>query len=175
MQANILVSAEVSIICVSLGKMLRGLDPKGEACICDFGMSKVIEEVTEKSASATLTASGSARWLAPELIQGAVTSPTKEADTYSFAMAMLELITGKQPFSNRKRDASVIHDIVILKKTPPRPADPEVKPWLPEHLWTLMEECWKAAQYRPSMAQVAASIEEIDRMTQPAPDAMDLS
>ncbi|CAA7267978.1 unnamed protein product [Cyclocybe aegerita] len=97
---------------------------KGEARICDFGMSKVIEEVTEKSASAALTEGGSARWLAPELIEGK--SPSKAADTYSFAMALLELLTGKYPFADCKRDATVIRKIVVLKQMPARPKDREV-------------------------------------------------
>jgi serine/threonine protein kinase len=127
-------------------------------------MSKVIEEVTEKSASATLTASGSARWLAPELIEGVISSPTKEADTYSYAMAILELVTGKYPYANRKRDASVIHDIVVLKKTPPRPTEPEVLTWLTEELWLLMGECWRTpAASRPTMAQVSVYMEELER------------
>ncbi|KAG6811485.1 hypothetical protein H0H92_007177 [Tricholoma furcatifolium] len=163
--ANILVTAE------------------GEACICDFGMSKIIEDVTEKSASATLTASGSARWLAPELIEGSVTTPTKEADIYSYAMAMLELITGKHPFANRRRDASVIHDIVVLKKTPIRPTEPDVIPWLSDNLWTLMNDCWKPAALRPSMEQVASRVVEIEQgvdkgaQLEPIPesDAMDTS
>ncbi|TFK42824.1 TKL/TKL-ccin protein kinase [Crucibulum laeve] len=134
----------------------------GEACICDFGMSKLIEEVTEKSASATLTASGSARWLAPELIEGAVSSPTKAADTYSFAMAILELTTGKHPFAERKRDASVIHDIVVLKKTPYRPKDKDACVWLTDDLWRLMQSCWHAdALTRPSMELVSGRIQEI--------------
>ncbi|KAF8078197.1 TKL/TKL-ccin protein kinase [Lyophyllum atratum] len=147
---------------------------KGEACICDFGMSKVIEEVTERSASATLTASGSARWLAPELIEGVVTSPTKEADTYSYAMAILELLTGKHPFSNRRRDASVIHDIVVLKQIPQRPTEAEVVPWLSDSLWALMTECWKVpASSRPSMHQVSACIQDIEEHADA--NAMDVS
>jgi serine/threonine protein kinase len=134
-------------------------------------MSKVIEEVTERSASATLTASGSARWLAPELIEGAITSPTKEADTYSYAMAILELFTGKHPFSHRRRDASVIHDIVVLKKTPPRPNDSEVGVEINDGLWKLMQECWYAhAESRPSMAQVAACIQDIEDDQTPEED-----
>lgn len=129
-------------------------------------MSKVIEDVTEKSASATLTASGSARWLAPELIEGSVTSPTKEADTYSYAMAVLELITGKHPFANRRRDASVIHDIVVLKKFPMRPTESDVLPWLTDNLWLLMTDCWKVpAALRPSMGHVSARIADIDAGT----------
>lgn len=132
-----------------------------DACICDFGMSKVIEEVTEKTASATLTASGSARWLAPELIDGTVSSPTMAADTYSYAMAILELLTGKHPFSNRKRDASVIHDIVVLRKTPPRPTEPDVLHWLTDELWALMQECWQESKSRPAMLWVLTHIQTI--------------
>lgn len=134
-----------------------------EARICDFGMSTVIEEVTEKSASATLTAAGSARWLAPELIEGSITSPTFPADTYSFAMAILELLTGKHPFANLKRDASVIHNIVVLKLMPTRPEVPEVKRWLSDDLWELMLKCWSPkAHNRPVMGVVAAGMKGIE-------------
>lgn len=127
-------------------------------------MSKVIEEITEKAASATLTTSGSARWLAPELIEG-ISAPTPKADTYAFSMASLELLTGKQPWSHRKRDASVIHDIVVLKKTPPRPEENSVELWLSDDLWSLMQECWRGdADRRPSMAEVAVRLQTIDRM-----------
>ncbi|KAF8163093.1 TKL/TKL-ccin protein kinase [Crassisporium funariophilum] len=141
---------------------------KGVACICDFGMSKLIEEVTEKSASATLTTGGSARWLAPELIEGKVASPTMEADVYSYAMAILELLTGKHPFADYKRDAQVIHGIVVLKKTPSRP-NGAVCPWLSDELWSLMQKCWlKDAHSRPSMAVATALVMEIELTTQRA-------
>jgi hypothetical protein len=131
----------------------------GNARICDFGMSTVIEEITEKAASATLTAAGSARWLAPELIEGTITSPTFPADTYSFAMAILELLTGKHPYAHRKRDASVIHDIVVLKKMPPRPLIQH----LTDDLWVLMQECWSPnADSRPLMGVVASRMMKIE-------------
>lgn len=122
-------------------------------------MSKVIEEVTGKSASETLTSAGSVRWLAPELIEGVVSSPTMAADAYSYAMAILELLTGKHPFSERKRDASVIHDIVVLKKTPDRPKEEEACIWLTDDLWRLMQACWhKDALSRPLMKDVSSSL-----------------
>jgi len=122
-------------------------------------MSTVIEEITEKAASATLTAAGSARWLAPELIEGTITSPTFPADTYSFAMAILELLTGKHPYAHRKRDASVIHDIVVLKKMPPRPLIQH----LTDDLWVLMQECWSPnADSRPLMGVVASRMMKIE-------------
>jgi serine/threonine protein kinase len=141
----------------------HSLFKKGKACICDFGMSKVIEEVTERSASATLTAGGSARWLAPELIEGK--APTMEADAYSYAMAILELLTGKHPFSDCKRDAAVIYGIVVLKKTPARPEEKEASKWLSDDLWDLMQRCWhKDAASRPPMGEVASSISQLGFM-----------
>ncbi|KAJ7582457.1 TKL/TKL-ccin protein kinase [Mycena floridula] len=126
---------------------------KGESCICDFGMSKVIADITDTTASATLTAqSGNTRWLAPELINGTVTSPTKATDVYSFGMACLELLTGKKPWSQKRQDASVIHAIVVLKETPPKPV---AIPGLSDELWLLMENCWSwEAPNRPSMDEI---------------------
>jgi serine/threonine protein kinase len=140
-------------------------------------MSTVIEEITEKAAAATLTAVGSARWLAPELIEGSITSPTLPADTYSFAMAILELLTGKHPFANLKRDASVIHNIVVLKLMPPRPEQPEVQRWLSDDLWELMRHCWSPdARERPLMSAVAARMKTIEaNLTAIESDSMDMS
>jgi serine/threonine protein kinase len=126
-------------------------------------MSTLVEEITKKSAAATLTAAGSARWLAPELLEGSIASPTFPADTYSYAMVILELLTGKHPFANLKRDASVIHNIVVLKQIPIRPEDPHVKRWLSDDLWELMRKCWSSeALARPLMSYVVASMKTIE-------------
>jgi len=138
-------------------------------------MSSVIEEVTEIAASATLTsAAGSARWLAPELIEGVIASPTFAADVYSFAMAVLELLTNKHPFANLKRDAAVIHNIVVLKLMPVRPQLPEVKRWLSDQLWELMCRCWSPdAPARPPMSIVARDMKIIDESLPVTDDVMD--
>jgi len=140
-------------------------------------MSSVMEEVTERAASATLTAAGSARWLAPELIEGSIASPTFPADTYSFAMAMLELLTGRHPFANLKRDASVIHNIVVLKLMPTRPEASEVKRWLSDELWELMRRCWSPdAPARPPMSIVAGDMKKIEEgLPTTEDDSMDTS
>ena len=117
-------------------------------------MAKVMEEVTEKSASVTLTEGGrSARWLAPELIAGQ--SPSKEADTYSYAMAILELLTERRPYPDVRRDAAVIHRIMSGEE----PARPQggVGIWLSDALWVLMQRCWQRDTLsRPSMAVVTS-------------------
>jgi len=133
---------------------------EGTACICDFGVTKVIEENTDKTASATLTSAGSTRWLAPELIEG--NSPTKACDVYSFGMAVLELLTKKPPFANLKRDESVVPYVLIKKKMPPRPEDPAVALWLTDELWELMQGCWvPQPEIRPVMNTVAHRMQDI--------------
>lgn len=135
---------------------------KGEASICDFGMSKVIEEVTEVNSSLTLTEGGSARWLAPEVIEGK--APSEKADVYSFAMSILELITGKHPYEECRRDAQVIRSIIVLSSLPMRPKSAAVDTWLSDDLWNLMQECWQRdISARPSMSEVAQRIGEIER------------
>lgn len=74
-------------------------------------------------------------------------------------MAILELLTGKHPFSNRKRDASVIHDVVLLKKMPTKPEEVQ----LTDNLWELMQDCWHSeAADRPTMAEVAIRLDKIN-------------
>jgi serine/threonine protein kinase len=124
-------------------------------------MSKLIEDVTERNASLTLTEGGSARWLAPELIEGKALG--KEADVYSFAMAVLELLSEKHPYPECKRDAQVIHRIVVQKKPPERPKNEAAEVWLSDGLWDLMRRCWhKDASARPSMGEVSACAQEIN-------------
>ncbi|KAF9444679.1 kinase-like protein [Macrolepiota fuliginosa MF-IS2] len=120
----------------------------GEACIIDFGMAKVLEDVTKTPASTTLARSGSARWLAPEVVEG--DPPSQKSDTYSFGMTVLELITGKNPFPQYKTDAAVIRALMSGVR-PKRPTEPADQRWLTDDLWDLIEHCLAAADARPTM------------------------
>jgi len=129
----------------------------GFACICDFGLSIVVGEITETTASATLTAQGSARWLAPELIEGLITSPSFHSDVYSFSMAILELFTLQQPFANRKRDAAVIRDVVLNHARPSKPLNCL---YLTDSTWDLMQACWNTVPaQRPVIGVVSRTLE----------------
>ncbi|KAJ3560551.1 hypothetical protein NP233_g10763 [Leucocoprinus birnbaumii] len=134
----------------------------GEACISDFGMAKVLEDVTKTSASTTLQSMGCARWMAPEIVEG--DPPSKASDTYSFAMAILELLTKKHPLSELKNDIAVIRTMAQSKAheiRPTRPTDDVVKQWLTDELWSLMQQCWQAPEQRPTMEIVSTQLQEI--------------
>jgi serine/threonine protein kinase len=85
------------------------ISPEQRPLVCHFGLSKMVEEVTETTAQMTLTSEPNySRYLAPELIRGDITSPTLYADVYSFGMAILECLTLEKPFANRRRVRPVL-------------------------------------------------------------------
>ena len=140
-----------------------------DALICDFGMAKVVEDVTGQAASATLTKAGSARWLAPEVIEREVDFPTQESDVYSFGMTMYECLAGKMPFSTLRRDAQVIHKIIQEKLRPERPTEGDNARWCTDEVWKVVEHCWKREpKDRWTMEQVS---KELGRIASPRREA----
>ena len=73
------------------------IDEHGYAIITDFGLSKVIEEMSETISKGTSFFAGSTRWMAPELIMalvkddGQVPPITTFSDVYAFASVCLEV------------------------------------------------------------------------------------
>jgi len=72
------------------------VDEHGNATITDFGLSKVMEEITDATMGTSFFA-GSTRWMAPELIfalvhdDGRVPPITTFSDVYAFASVCLEV------------------------------------------------------------------------------------
>ncbi|KAG6916432.1 hypothetical protein DXG01_006836 [Tephrocybe rancida] len=145
------------------------IDEQGRARLCDFGIASVCDPeikawTTQSSASSK---GGSTRWQAPELFDLTEDEEdvknTTSSDVYAFGCVCYEFInldkifTGKIPFYNILRDATVSHH-VKLSKRPSRPEEPGVSwgEWgLTESIWLLMEDCWKAnADERPSVEHI---------------------
>ncbi|KAF9526298.1 hypothetical protein CPB83DRAFT_837516 [Crepidotus variabilis] len=97
------------------------------------------------------------RWLAPERIEGH--PPSKEGDVYSFGMTILELITGKYPYSECAGDAQVKDTVLELKKNPERPGKEGELQDIPDELWAIMVGCWGEAAGRPLMTDLCSVFE----------------
>ncbi|KAG6379089.1 kinase-like domain-containing protein [Boletus reticuloceps] len=115
---------------------------EGVVTLSDFGLTQVLTDVVGKMAMVVLTNTSAVRWHAPELNQGEDTTPTMASDVFAFSMSVLELLTMKPPYSNRRRDVSVIRDLT-LGVLPPRPDEPEAVPWMSDSLWEMLNTCWK--------------------------------
>lgn len=115
----------------------------------------IVEEITGKSISKTVSTGDGVRYSAPELLESNNVPPTTHSDTYSFAMLIFECIAEEVPFSNITRDAAIIHARIGKKQNPPRPDGLDPKNRVSDGLWDLMTRCWSIKQdQRPTMDEV---------------------
>jgi serine/threonine protein kinase len=61
------------------------VDEDGVGGLCDFGLSRMIEEATLWNTSAT-SAPGTTRWKSPEILSGDQVTVTMHSDMYAFGM-----------------------------------------------------------------------------------------
>ncbi|KAF9483626.1 kinase-like protein [Pholiota conissans] len=145
------------------------IDDTGKPVITDFGLSKVIEEVTMDAdaplnlhARATSFFAGSTRWMAPELVMALVLDDgrppviTTYSDVYAFASICLEVASGQLPYANRTNDHAVTVDIM-------RGIRPKRHETCLLHLdaegerafWDILGQCWsEEPTMRPGMPAV---------------------
>ncbi|TDL24377.1 kinase-like protein [Rickenella mellea] len=119
--------------------------PARTACLGDFGLSRFRDSQESTLGATTGNTTGTLRWQAPELFDsfddGGTTHPSQESDIYSFGCVCLELMTGKPPFMEIRRDGAVMKAI-MNGQTPRRPIEDLLKYGLDDNLWAVMEKCW---------------------------------
>ncbi|KAK0244507.1 kinase-like domain-containing protein, partial [Armillaria nabsnona] len=120
-------------------------------CLADFGLSLFAgSQILDDSSSR-----GSIRWLAPEhldpnLFDG---SYFTARDIYAYGCTVVEIVTGKPPFSDIKYDVSVMHEVTKGKR-PPRPP---LNVFPDDELWALVRACLATLPSdRPNAGQILA-------------------
>ncbi|KAL0572720.1 hypothetical protein V5O48_009245 [Marasmius crinis-equi] len=128
------------------------IDTEGNPLIADFGLSKLVEDVTNTPFTESTGVGNIYRWLAPEVYSGNV---LLSSDVYSFAMTILELLTHSAPFVEIKHSPEVVV-AVANGRNPKRPTDARVvERGLDDGLWSLMMECWnRLPDARPEIVEV---------------------
>ncbi|KAJ7982934.1 kinase-like domain-containing protein [Mycena polygramma] len=123
--------------------------PSGRACIADFGLSFIVDRLSDQFTPYTTNArGGTARYQAPELLKGESLNHFG-SDVYAFACVCYEIFTGKVPFFELPGNEIAVGIKVIEGHRPCRPK------LIPDSLWTLLEDCWAQKQQdRPKMAQI---------------------
>jgi len=128
----------------------------GIPVLADFGRSKFIDH-----RGFTTAFTGSARYLAPELVDAepdlgnteeayealenqveSMPNLTKETDVFAFSMVALEILTGKLPYSHLSQDSQII----ALVQQGTRPDRQRCLPTtFTDPMWALLTDCWKTA------------------------------
>ncbi|CCA66459.1 hypothetical protein PIIN_00145 [Serendipita indica DSM 11827] len=144
------------------------ISDRNDACLCDFGLARVIQSDGGPSGFTTSNFAGSVRYMAPELLnpEDEETVPLVDAasDIYALGCVGLELMTDQIPYANRTLDAQVIHDVVVSKSPPAKRSQCSslsIVSVSHNKLWDLLKWTWnREPTQRPNIDQVGRMLVE---------------
>lgn len=127
--------------------------------VCDFGVARLkppslnTAENAEKFSAEMTAETGTYRWMAPEVLEHKPYN--HKADVYSYGITMWEVLTGGVPYSGLTPLQAAIGVVQRCLR-------PEVPPYTPSALATLMQQCWHAdPRIRPEFSEVLDSLESL--------------
>lgn len=141
---------ENSIIHCDLKSLNVLLDDHHNACLADFGLSKIKTE-SNLIGSSVPQARGTTCWMAPELFEYGSRS-TVLSDIYALGMVLWELASRKYPFEDETQanDATIIHWVTSSARE-------KIPEGTPVGYAKLLTDCWAQRQEdRPTSAGVVA-------------------
>ncbi|KIK64779.1 hypothetical protein GYMLUDRAFT_160834 [Collybiopsis luxurians FD-317 M1] len=131
-------------------------------CLADFGLSVINTESQIWSNATTTNIRGATRWMAPELQipddAGKLASSCLSTDVYAFGCTIVEILTLKPPFNDKKTDGAIIHSLLLGG----RPARPQHNSWCTDSLWELTNSCWaEDPEIRPHSQEIHDNLQGI--------------
>lgn len=111
-----------------------------------------------------------ARWMSPELLDpdrfGFENSrPTKESDCYALGMVILEVLSGRAPFSCC--NGLIVVRKVIEGERPGRPRGVEGV-WFTDDIWEVLWRCWSSQpRNRPTVDSILGILKPLSTSWQP--------
>ncbi|WVZ64827.1 hypothetical protein U9M48_014296 [Paspalum notatum var. saurae] len=104
------------------------VDNKGCIKLADFGASKQVAKLATVTAAKTMK--GTPYWMAPEVIVGS--GHSFSADIWSVGCTVIEMATGKPPWSQQYQEVALLFHVGTTKSHPPIPEhlSPEAKDFL---------------------------------------------
>ena len=134
----------------------------GRACLADFGLLTIASDATKAFSNSSL-ASGTFRWMAPELFYpekfGLMGRRlTKSSDCYALGMVIYEVLSGKIPFHRYNSAAAIVK--IVNGARPERPQGVGGL-WFTDVIWNTLERCWNSMpDDRPSAEEVLRCLEK---------------
>ncbi|KAF8608425.1 kinase-like protein [Ceratobasidium sp. AG-I] len=142
----------------------------GQGVLGGFGLTKALEnrKVEDELPDVAMTGpTWCERWMAPELFKfSGSPRATKASDVWGWAMATLEIVTGRIPFHTTDRPQMVIPKILMDPRTS-RNDYPEFTIFAhqPDTLWALLERCWDLEpKKRPTIDEIQEELARIDAL-----------
>jgi len=116
------------------------------------------------------------RWMSPELLDPdrfglGDGRPTKHSDCYALGMVILEVLSGRPPFSNYNN--FIVMRKIVEGERPGKPQGGE-EVWFTDDLWGVLEQCWSPQpEGRPTIDTVLQYLKQGSTAWQPLPSDSD--
>jgi tousled-like kinase len=132
-------------------------DEHGDAKITDFGLSKIIEE-THEGTSMELTSQGAGTYwyLPPECFGAGDARISSKVDVWSVGVIFYQMLFGRKPFGEGKRQESVLSEGIIRNATKVEfPSNDPRAPKITEEAKEFIRACLEVDQrYRPHVHEL---------------------
>ncbi|KDQ50034.1 hypothetical protein JAAARDRAFT_610188 [Jaapia argillacea MUCL 33604] len=137
------------------------ISDEGNALLADFGLTRHMEKMCAfmSATPSIIPAMGLVRFASPELLS--CDRPTRESDVYAFGCLIVQVFTGKLPYSGMT-DVEVITAKVLhgTKPLAERPTDQQaIKAGLDQTWWDLIGRCVEhQPSSRPTMDEISSTL-----------------
>jgi serine/threonine protein kinase len=119
--------------------------------VCDFGLSRFIEQTL----AATMTACGTPSWTAPEVLRNE--RYDHKIDIFSFGVVIWELFARQDPYPN-------MPPFQIVFAVGNQHARPQINPHWPAAWVKLITDCWdEDPDARPSFDDILVRLQSINQ------------
>ncbi|KAG8896724.1 hypothetical protein FRB99_008689 [Tulasnella sp. 403] len=137
------------------------IDTEGNAELCDFGLAKVLDDVSTGFTTSTGNG-GTLPYMSPEVLEGA--KGGTPADIYAFAGLILQTLSGQPPFYQYPKGRVVL--LVAQGQTAERHNHQIDAPNAAlDAIWKVLKECWaKDPNRRPDSQKLLEGLSEIRRL-----------
>ena len=122
--------------------------------ICDFGLAKLLDQVSQETRSGVPI--GSPEYMAPEQAAGRLREHGRATDVYALGVLLYELLTGRPP-NQGETDLETLR--LVSDQDPPSPRS--LRPGLPRDLETIILKCLEKRPLRrySSASELAADLQ----------------
>ncbi|KAF8592368.1 kinase-like protein [Ramaria rubella] len=130
------------------------IDDSGQPVLADFGLSKILEDITGVPFTQSKGVSESYRWFAPELCSSPGVISTY-SDVFAYGMTIIEIFTGNPPFDHIKRTTEVLIEMQKGER-PKKPNSADILArGFDDNLWQVATACWeKSVEHRPTINHI---------------------
>ncbi|KAG9308163.1 kinase-like domain-containing protein [Chiua virens] len=127
------------------------------ACLADFGFTSLTGNIPAGLAylQRSTARPGALRWIAPEQIElDEGFNRTPKSDIYSFGCIALQVLSGKQPWSEIREDMAIVLRLA-RGQNPGRPVSRPIE----ESHWDLIQLCWSPMEQRPTAEAIISKVQ----------------